>query len=496
MEVKKLPFQLTVQKPKIEKKFYGKVVAYRDGIATIEGLGNIGYYENVQFEGGARGLVMDVDSQLCYVVVTDGDAHIDELCLATGNVPAIPVGEEVLGKVLDPLGRILEGTSFTPSQLYPVERPAKPLYERSRVNEPVETGVAAIDMLIPVGHGQRELILGDRQVGKTTLATDILINQKGKDVIGVYVSIGQKVSDTAAIINSFKVNDVMDQVVMVVAAASDPAIVRFLAPYAGASIAEYFMEQGKKVIIVYDDLSKHAVSYRELTLILRRPPGREAYPGDIFYSHSRLLERAAKITNGGSITAFPICETQLGDFSAYIPTNLISITDGQLFLDSGLFNAGRRPAVNIGLSVSRVGGSAQYPAVRKLSSGLRSTLARYDELSEFTKFGGRLDDASQKILNRGERTIRLLIQGTHELYSSVEQAALLVLLNEGYFDNVEVSQVKEVWNNIREYLRTQVPQLKEVDLRKPLDEETTKLILMAGERANQVGQSNGPETAS
>ncbi len=492
MEVKReLPFRIVVQPQRLEKKFYGRVVAYRDGIATVEGLGNIGYYENVQFEEGAKGIVMDVDPQLSYVVTTSGEVHIGEMCLATGEVPGIPVGYDVLGKVLDPLGNVLEGDTFTPAQVYPVERPAKPLYERSRVNEPVETGIAAIDMLIPVGHGQRELILGDRQVGKTTLATDILINQKGKDVIGVYVSIGQKVSDTAAIINSFKVNDVMDQVVMVVAAASDPAIVRFLAPYAGASIAEYFMEQGRKVIIVFDDLSKHAVSYRELTLLLRRPPGREAYPGDIFYAHSRLLERAAKLTNGGSITAFPICETQLGDFSAYIPTNLISITDGQLFLGSGLFNAGRRPAINIGLSVSRVGGAAQYPAIRKLSSGLRSTLARYEELSEFTRFGGKLDDASQKILSRGERTIKLLVQAAHELYSSLEQAALLVLLNNGYFDAADVGNVKEVWNSVREYLRTEVPQLKSVDLHEPLDDETTRLILMAGERAMKIGKLNG-----
>jgi len=235
------------------------------------------------------------------------------------------------------------------------------------------------------------------------------------------------------------------------------------------------LEQGRKVIIVFDDLSKHAVSYRELTLLLRRPPGREAYPGDIFYAHSRLLERAAKLTN----------------FSAYIPTNLISITDGQLFLDSGLFNAGRRPAINIGLSVSRVGGAAQYPAIRKLSSDLRSTLARYEELSEFTRFGGKLDDASQKILSRGERTIKLLVQAAHELYSSLEQAALLVLLNNGYFDAADVGNVKEVWNSVREYLRTEVPQLKSVDLHEPLDDETTRLILMAGERAMKIGKLNG-----
>ncbi len=478
----------------------GTVLRVGDGIAWASGLSLVGYGELVKFENGKIGMVSELrQEEVGILLINETDATVGMQVFSTGTLPSIPVGEEVLGRVIDPMGNPLDGGMPLPaSDTYPVERPAPPISWRAKVNEPVETGILALDLLVPIGHGQRELVLGDRSTGKSTLALTILAAQRGKDVINVYVSIGQKESDLAAAVQTLTEMGVMDQTVIVAATAAMSPLLRYLAPYAGTSVGEWFMHRGKKVVVIYDDLSKHAISHREISLLLKRPPGREAYPGDIFYTHSRLLERAAKLNakhGGGSLTAIPICETQLGDFSAYIPTNLVSITDGQIYLDAKLFAAGRRPAVNPGLSVSRVGGSAQYPAIRKLAGRLRVDLARYEELATFVQFGGKLDPESEKILIRGQRTVEVLKQDAFEIFRPNEELIILVLLTEGKLDPLPVKDVRPILRDFLSYLRTIRSNLIKLPLDKPLGEEEKSEIYVAFEKFMEVRGSGESATA-
>lgn len=459
----------------------GTVLRVEDNIAWADGLSMVSYWEIVKFENGKIGLVGELRQREVGILLLDErDINVGLKVYGTGKEPSVPVGEELLGRVIDPFGNPLDGRGPTSTSEYtPMERAAPPISWRAKVNEPVETGIYAIDLLVPVGHGQRELILGDRSTGKTSLAIDILINQKGKNVIGVYVSIGQKESDLSNVVETLDEHGVLNQIVIVAAPAAFSPMLRFLAPYAGTSIAEWFMYRGKKVIIIYDDLTKHAISYREISLLLRRPPGREAYPGDIFYAHSKLLERAAKLNykhGEGSLTAFPICETQLGDFSSYIPTNLISITDGQIYLDTNLFNSGRRPAVHPGLSVSRVGGAAQYKAIKKFASKLRIDLARYEELSTFVQFGGKLDEKSEKLLQRGKRTVELLKQKVHQLATPVQEVIALILLTEGILDDVEANKVTDMLWRFYKYIQS-IQEEIHINPNEEVDTKTKKRII-------------------
>ncbi len=472
----------TKHSPFIAKSYTsGTILRVGDGIAWADGLSMVGYWEIVQFENGKIGIVSELRrGEVGILLLDEQDVDVGMKVYGTGREPEVPVGESLLGRVIDPFGNPLDGGSpVATSEYLPMERPAPPISWRAKVNEPVETGIYSIDLLVPIGHGQRELILGDRATGKTTVGVDILINQKGKDVIGVYVSIGQKESDLSSVVETFTEHGVMDQIVIVAAPAAYSPVLRFMAPYAGTSIGEWFMYRGKKVIVVYDDLSKHAVSYREISLLLRRPPGREAYPGDIFYTHSRLLERAAKLNakhGGGSLTALPICETQLGDFSAYIPTNLVSITDGQIYLDANLFNSGRRPAVHPGLSVSRVGGSAQYKAIKKLAGKLRVDLARYEELATFVQFGGKLDEKSEKMLIRGRRTVQVLKQKAHQLVTPEEEVIALILLSEGLLDEIKEDKVNDMLWDFYQYFKADNDK-PQIDIHKEIDENTKQAII-------------------
>ncbi|MDR0382940.1 MAG: F0F1 ATP synthase subunit alpha, partial [Spirochaetaceae bacterium] len=402
-----------------------------DAVATVYGLRKAVYGELVAFASGAEGIVFNLveDGVGCVLFSGENLVKDGEEARGTGKVAAVPVGEALLGRVVNPLGVAVDGKGHIESSvLYPVEAPAPSVIERSPVDEPLQTGILSIDSMIPIGRGQRELIIGDRQTGKTAIAIDAIANQKGKDVYCIYCAIGQKSSSVAAIQKKLESAGAMDYTFIVLAAASDSAALQYLAPYSAVAMAEYFMHKGKDVLIVYDDLSKHAVAYRTVSLLLRRPPGREAFPGDVFYLHSRLLERAAKLSSdkgGGSITALPIIETQAGDISSYIPTNVISITDGQIFLDSELFNSGFRPAIDVGLSVSRVGGAAQAKAVRKVSGRLRIDLAQYREMASFAQFGSDLDKTTQEKLALGERLMEILKQPQFSPFSMEEQAALL-----------------------------------------------------------------------
>lgn len=374
---------------------------------------------------------------------------------ATGKILEIGVGEELIGRVINPLGQALDGLGkIDTKKNRPIERKATGVIDRQSVNTPLETGIKVLDALVPIGRGQRELIIGDRQTGKTSIVVDTIINQKGKDVICIYVAIGQKQSTVLNVYETLKQFGAMEYSIIVAASASDPAPLLYLAPYSGVSIAEEFMFAGKHVLIIYDDLTKHAIAYRELSLLLRRPPGREAFPGDVFYLHSRLLERAAKLSDklgGGSITALPIIETQEGDISAYIPTNVISITDGQIFLQSQLFYSGIRPAINAGLSVSRVGGAAQHKAIKKVSGTLRLDLASYRELEAFTQFGSDLDDATKSKLDRGERTVEILKQGLHETMPFEFQTLSIFALANGYLDQVKITDVKRYEEELHQF---------------------------------------------
>ncbi|MGK2848627.1 MAG: F0F1 ATP synthase subunit alpha [Minisyncoccota bacterium] len=431
--------------PKMEK--IGTVLEVGDGVARLSGLSDVMASEMVEFENGTIGVALNLEEGEIGVMLLGDIDDIREGMVAksTGKILSVPVGDGVIGRVLSPLGFPIDGKGeIQADALYPVEKIAPGVITRQSVHQPLQTGIKAIDALIPVGRGQRELIIGDRQTGKTAIAIDTILNQKGQDVICIYVAIGQKESKVARIVAELTRGGAMAYTSVVVAGASDPAALSYIAPYAGCALGEYFMDHGKDVLVVYDDLSKHAVAYRQISLILRRPPGREAYPGDVFYVHSRLLERSAKLNadnGGGSLTALPIIETQAGDVSAYIPTNVISITDGQIYLESDLFYKGVRPALNVGLSVSRVGSSAQIKAMKQVSGTLRLDLAQFRELEAFAQFGSDLDEKTRALIERGRRAVELLKQPQYAPLSVEKEVAVLYALTHGYMDEIAVEDI-------------------------------------------------------
>ncbi len=438
----------------------GTVIRVGDGIALVHGLDDAMSGELLEFPNGVFGMVLNLEKDHVGAILLDESTDIIEgdVVKCTGRILQVPVGEELIGRVINPLGLPVDGKGpINAKKTREVERKASGVMARKSVHEPLQTGIKVLDALVPIGRGQRELIIGDRQTGKTSVTIDTFINQKGKDVICIYVAIGQKESTVANVVETLELAGAMDYTIVLTASASQPSPLLFLAPYAGVTMAEEFMYSGKHVLVVYDDLSKHAVAYRELSLLLRRPPGREAYPGDVFYLHSRLLERASKLNDelgGGSITALPIIETQAGDIAAYIPTNVISITDGQIFLQSSLFYSGVRPAIDAGLSVSRVGGAAQTKAIKKVSGSLRLDLASYRELEAFTQFGSDLDDATKASLERGKRTVEVLKQGLHVHLSVAQQSFVLYALGAGYIDSIEVVDIKRFESELYEYLES------------------------------------------
>lgn len=426
----------------------GTVVSVGDGIARIYGLERVMAGELLEFPHNVRGLALNLEESQVGVVLLGDYTEIREgdTVKRTGRIMEVPVGEAMIGRVVDALANPIDGRGpIAADKALPVERLAPGVIDRQPVKEPLQTGIKAIDSMIPIGRGQRELIIGDRQTGKTAVAIDTIINQKGQNVICVYVAIGQKRSTVAQVVKTLQENGAMDYTVVVSASASEPAPMQYLAPYGGCAIGEYFRDTGRHALVIYDDLSKHAAAYREISLLLRRPPGREAYPGDVFYLHSRLLERAAKVSDklgAGSLTALPIIETQAGDVSAYIPTNVISITDGQIFLESDLFNSGIRPAVNVGISVSRVGGNAQIKAMRQVAGSLRLNLAQYRALAAFAQFGSDLDKATQDQLSRGQRLVEILKQGQYSPLSVEKQVIIIFAANEGFLDDIPVDKCR------------------------------------------------------
>ena len=438
----------------------GTVIRVGDGIALVYGLDDAMNGELLDFGNDVYGMALNLEQNQVGAIIF-GNANLvkeGDTVKCTKRILEVPVGDALLGRVINPIGKPLDGLGEIKTNTYrPIEKKATGVMARKSVNTPLQTGIKVIDALVPIGRGQRELIIGDRQTGKTSIAIDTIINQKGKDVICIYVAIGQKESTVNNVLETLKKFDCMSYSIIVSASASNMAPLLYLAPYAGVTIAEEFMFQGKDVLIIYDDLSKHAVSYRELSLLLKRPPGREAYPGDVFYLHSRLLERAAKLNDelgGGSITALPIIETQAGDISSYIPTNVISITDGQIFLQSDLFYSGVRPAINAGLSVSCVGGNAQIKAIKKVSGTLRLDLASYRELEAFTQFGSDLDPITKRKLERGKRTIEVLKQDLHKSISVEDQVVILYALTKGYLDDVNVNDIKSFEQDLIRYMDT------------------------------------------
>jgi F-type H+-transporting ATPase subunit alpha len=438
----------------------GTVLQVGDGIARIYGLEQVMAGELLEFEDGTVGIAQNLEEDNVGAVLMGNGINIQEgsAVTATAKIAAIPVGDAMIGRVVDALARPIDGKGeIASTETRLIESPAPGIIERKSVYEPMQTGITAIDAMIPIGRGQRELIIGDRQTGKTTIAVDTILNQKGGDVICVYVAIGQKASTVAQVVEVFREKGALDYTVVVAANASDPAALQFLAPYTGASIAEYFMYKGKHTLVIYDDLSKQAQAYRQISLLLRRPPGREAYPGDVFYLHSRLLERAAKLSpelGEGSMTALPIVETQAGDVSAYIPTNVISITDGQIFLSSNLFYSGQRPAVNPGISVSRVGSAAQTKAMKKVAGKVKLELAQFDELQAFSQFASDLDQATRNQLARGQRLRQILKQPQYSPLSVAEQVAIIYTGINGYLDDIPVEKVVEFTKGLRDYLKT------------------------------------------
>ncbi|MFK8016948.1 MAG: F0F1 ATP synthase subunit alpha [Gammaproteobacteria bacterium] len=443
-----------------EARNVGTVIAVTDGIMRLHGLADAQYGEMLEFPGDTYGLALNLEQDSVGAVVLGDYKHISEgdTVKTTGRILEVPVGRELVGRVVDALGRPIDGKGpINTTQTAPIEKVAPGVISRESVSQPVQTGLKSIDAMVPIGRGQRELIIGDRQTGKTAVAIDAIINQKGKGITCVYVAIGQKASSIAGVVRKLEEHGALDHTIIVAAAASESPALQYIAPYAGCSMGEYFRDRGEDALIVYDDLSKQAVAYRQVSLLLRRPPGREAFPGDVFYLHSRLLERASrinaehveKITNGevkgqtGSLTALPIIETQAGDVSAFVPTNVISITDGQIFLETDLFNAGIRPAINAGLSVSRVGGAAQTKIIKKLGGGVRLALAQYRELAAFAQFASDLDDATRKQLDRGKRVTELMKQGQYSPLSVGEMALSLYAANEGYLDDVDERRIVE-----------------------------------------------------
>lgn len=454
-------------KPNFDVTETGVVTYIGDGIARAHGLENVMSGELLNFENGSYGMAQNLESTDVGIIILGDFTDIREgdTIRRTGKIMEVPVGESLIGRVVDPLGRPVDGLGeIHTDKTRPVEAPAPGVMQRKSVSEPLQTGLKAIDALVLIGRGQRELIIGDRQTGKTTIAIDTILNQKDQDMICIYVAIGQKESTVRTQVETLRQYGALDYTIVVTASASQPSPLLFLAPYTGVAMAEEFMYQGKHVLIVYDDLSKQAVAYRELSLLLRRPPGREAFPGDVFYLHSRLLERSAKVSDelgGGSITALPFIETQAGDISAYIATNVISITDGQIFLGDGLFNAGIRPAIDAGSSVSRVGGSAQIKAMKKVAGTLRIDLASYRELEAFTKFGSDLDAATQAKLNRGRRTVEVLKQPVHKPLPVEKQVTILYALTHGFLDTVPVDDIVRFEEEFHAFFDAQHPEILE-----------------------------------
>ena len=443
----------------------GTVLTVGDGIARVHGLQNVMSGEIIEFASGAVGMAQNLEEDNVGVIILGEYRSISEgdEVKRTGRIMSVPVGDALIGRVVDALGNPIDGLGpIETDKFRPTEVKATGVMARKSVHEPLQTGIKAIDALVPIGRGQREVIIGDRQTGKTAIAVDTILNQKGKDVICIYVAIGQKESTVNSVVETLKKHDAMDYTIVVSAAASSPSPMLYIAPYSGVTMAEEFMYQGKHVLIVYDDLSKQAAAYRELSLLLRRPPGREAYPGDVFYLHSRLLERAAKLNDelgAGSITALPFIETQAGDLSAYVATNVISITDGQIFLKSDYFHSGIRPAVDAGLSVSRVGGSAQIKAMKKVAGTLRLDLASYYELQAFAQFGSDLDEATRAKLARGERTIEVLKQGVHQPIAVEKQVCILYALVNGFLDSIELSDISRFEKELYTFLENERPQI-------------------------------------
>ncbi len=471
----------------------GTVLEVGDGIARISGLRKVASMEMLDFGEGVLGVALNLEESSVGAIVLGDYLKIKQgdTVKATGKILSVPVSEALIGRVVSALGEPKDGKgSMKAEKYYPVEKIAPGVIARESVKQPVQTGIKAIDALIPIGRGQRELIIGDRQTGKTAVAIDAILNQHDHNMICVYVAIGQKESKVAKIVAELEARGALDYTIVVSAAASEPAALQFLAPYAGCAMAEYFLDQGRDVLIVYDDLSKQAVAYREISLLLRRPPGREAYPGDVFYLHSRLLERACKLSKeygGGSITALPIIETQAGDVSAYIPTNVISITDGQIFLESDLFYKGIRPALNVGISVSRVGSAAQTKAMKKVAGKLKLSLAQFRELESFAQFGSDLDETTRKSLELGRRITEILKQPQYSPVSMAEQVVVLYAANNGYLDDVPVEKIGEWEQKFRQFMATQGKKiLKAIADKKELPEDLEAELKVAIENFNQT----------
>lgn len=478
--------QIEKYEAQVEVSDVGTVIQVGDGIARVYGLEECMASELLEFPGGTLGMALNLEEDNIGCVILGPYTHIKEgdTVKRTGRIISVPVGEALIGRVINPLGQPVDGKGPIKSDKYrSIERIAPGVITRKSVHQPMQTGIKAIDAMIPIGRGQRELIIGDRQTGKTAIAIDTIINQKGQDMICIYVAIGQKASTVANIVRVLEAHGAMEYTIVVTANASEPAPLLYIAPYAGCAIGEEFMDNGKDVLVVYDDLSKQAVAYRELSLLLRRPPGREAYPGDVFYLHSRLLERAAKLNEdygGGSLTALPIIETQAGDVSAYIPTNVISITDGQIFLDTDLFNAGMRPAVDVGLSVSRVGGAAQIKAMKQVAGTLRLDLAQYRELAAFAQFGSDLDKATQARLNRGARCMEILKQPQYQPMPVEEQVMVIFAATRGYLDDIPLEKVKDFEQSLLQFLRKEKPEIgKSIREAKKIEPDTEEKLKAA-----------------
>lgn len=464
----------------------GKIISVADGVAKVYGLKNIMAGEMVEFENGDKGMALNLEESSVGIVILGKGEGLKEGASVKRlkKLLKVPVGEALIGRVVNALGEPIDAKGVVNANEYRfVEEKAKGIMARKSVHEPLHTGIKAIDALVPIGRGQRELIIGDRQTGKTTVAVDTIISQRGQGVICIYVAIGQKQSTVAQVVKRLEEHGAMEYTIVVNAGASDPAALQYLAPYAGVTMGEFFRDNAKHALIVYDDLSKHAVAYREMSLILRRPPGREAYPGDVFYLHSRLLERASKLNDelgAGSLTALPIIETQAGDVSAYIPTNVISITDGQIFLETDLFNSGIRPAINVGLSVSRVGGAAQIKATKQVSGTLRLDLAQYRELQAFTQFASDLDEASRKQLERGQRMVELLKQPPYSPLSVEKQVVLIFAGTKGFLDDIAVSRIKEFEDGIYPFIEAKHPDIfEQIRSKKALDSDLEEKLAKA-----------------
>ncbi|MCR6571153.1 F0F1 ATP synthase subunit alpha [Campylobacter insulaenigrae] len=464
----------------------GKIISVADGVAKVYGLKNAMAGEMVEFENGEKGMVLNLEESSVGIVVLGKALGLKEgsSVKRLKKLLKVPVGDALIGRVVNALGEPIDAKGVVEaSEFRFVEEKAKGIMARKSVHEPLHTGIKAIDALVPIGRGQRELIIGDRQTGKTTVAIDTIISQKGKDVICIYVAIGQKQSTVAQVVKKLEEYGAMEYSIVVNAGASDPAALQYLAPYTGVTMGEYFRDNSRHALIVYDDLSKHAVAYREMSLILRRPPGREAYPGDVFYLHSRLLERASKLSDelgAGSLTALPIIETQAGDVSAYIPTNVISITDGQIFLETDLFNSGIRPAINVGLSVSRVGGAAQIKATKQVSGTLRLDLAQYRELQAFAQFASDLDEASRKQLERGQRMVEVLKQPPYSPLSAENQVVMIYAGTKGYLDDIAVSKIGEFETALYPFIEAKYPEIfEQIRTKKSLDKDLEEKLAKA-----------------